>query len=151
MAGGADASRSITSIALRRSTSGRRSSRRSPRSSEPAFEDKPDRGAVSFYRVAAVDRQGVESPPSRIARSQPRVMRRPVVSVLAPTRIEVAWDAHPAADVAGYNVYRGVAWVDTVRKGEPSRLEGQRSRVRRAAGRRGARHHGDSASSTTRR
>lgn len=55
---------------------------------QPAFEDQPPAGAVSFYRVAAIDRQGVESLPSRIVRSQPRMMPAPIVSAMndAPLR-----------------------------------------------------------------
>lgn len=74
-------------------------------------------GAVYHYRVTAVNEAGEESPPSRTARTQPRVVLRPVVSVLAADRIEVSWRAHPDRDVAGYNVYRGLALVDAVRRG----------------------------------
>jgi hypothetical protein len=45
---------------------------------------------------------------------------KPIVSVLATNRIEVNWNAHPAKDIAGYNLYRGVASVKTVKKGEPA-------------------------------
>jgi hypothetical protein len=48
------------------------------------------------------------------------VLLRPVVSVLAVNRVEVRWDKHPAADVAGYNVYRGAAVVRAVKKGTPA-------------------------------
>jgi fibronectin type 3 domain-containing protein len=76
-------------------------------------------GGVYFYAVRAVGRDGGESRNSPRARTQPRVLLRPVVSVLAPDKVEVSWDAHPAADVAGYNVYRGEASVRAVKKGTP--------------------------------
>ena len=76
-------------------------------------------GTVSIYRVTAVDTAGNESRPSQMARTQPRVAVRPVVSVLAADRVEVHWNRHPAPDVVGYNVYRGVVAVDTVRRGTP--------------------------------
>ncbi len=75
-------------------------------------------GTVYQYRVTAVNEGGEESPVSRSARAQPRVLPQPVVSVLAADRVEVSWTGHPGADVAGYNVYRGLALVDTVRRGE---------------------------------
>lgn len=71
-------------------------------------------GRIYFYRVAAGD-----GPPGFSARTQPRVLGRPTVSVLRPDRVEVTWEQHPAPDIAGYNVYRGVVTVATVRKGEP--------------------------------
>src|SRR5262249_41324262 len=42
-----------------------------------------------------------------------------VVSVLAKDQIELSWNRHPAPDIAGYNLYRGVVTVRTVKKGEP--------------------------------
>jgi fibronectin type 3 domain-containing protein len=76
-------------------------------------------GAAYFYTVRAVGRDGRESRNSPRARTQPRVLLRPVVSVLAGGKVEVSWNAHPAADVVGYNVYRGEASVRAVRKGTP--------------------------------
>ena len=70
-------------------------------------------GKVDFYAVRAVGADGRESRDSFMARTQPRVCLKPVVSVAVADRIEIAWNAHPAADVAGYNVYRGVATVAT--------------------------------------
>lgn len=75
---------------------------------------------VFLYRVTAVGQRGVDSRPSRIARAQPRVPRQPVVSVLAADRIKVSWQALPEDDVAGYNLYRGLATVDAVRRGTPA-------------------------------
>jgi hypothetical protein len=82
---------------------------------ETKFEDPSvEAGRIYFYRVSADG-----GPPSFSARTQPRVLLRPIVSVLAADRVEVAWDAHPASDVVGYNIYRGVAGVAAVKKGEP--------------------------------
>jgi hypothetical protein len=86
----------------------------------PAFEDggvAPGREYV--YTVRAVAADGTEGPGSIRARTTPQVLVKPVVSVLAADRVEVNWNVHPAADVAGYNVYRGLVAVRTVRKGEP--------------------------------
>src|SRR5262249_58353590 len=35
-------------------------------------------------------------------------------------KVQVSWNKHPAKDVAGYNVYRGLVAVRTVKKGTPS-------------------------------
>jgi hypothetical protein len=64
-------------------------------------------GKTYFYRVG-----------SGLARTQPRVLLKPTVAVQK-DRVEVGWNAHPAKDVAGYNLYRGVASVATVKKGSP--------------------------------
>jgi hypothetical protein len=66
-------------------------------------------GKTYFYRVGQ----------STSVRTQPRVLVKPVVSVLAPDKIEVGWNSPPARDIAGYNVYRGVVTVQTVKKGSP--------------------------------
>jgi fibronectin type 3 domain-containing protein len=76
-------------------------------------------GAVYFYTVRAVDGDGCESRNSPRARTQPRVLPAPVVSMLAEGKVEVSWKAHSAADVMGYNVYRGEARVRAVKKGTP--------------------------------
>jgi hypothetical protein len=73
----------------------------------------------ALYVVRAVDAKGIESDDSPRAHSAPRVALKPIVSVLAPDRVEVRWNAHPAKDIAGYNLYRGVVTVRTVKKGEP--------------------------------
>lgn len=84
------------------------------------FEDKDlEAGKEYFYSVRAVAADGTEGPASLRARTTPRVFLKPVVSVLAANKVEVAWNPHPARDVAGYNVYRGVVTVKTVKKGEP--------------------------------
>jgi hypothetical protein len=84
------------------------------------FEDQGlEPGKVHFYRVTAVAESGEESAPTGLVRTQPRVFSRPVVSVLARDRVEVTWNRHPAGDVAGYNLYRGVASVRTVKAGSP--------------------------------
>ena len=77
-------------------------------------------GKTYFYTLRSVGSGGAEGRPSFRARTQPRVLLKPVVSVLAADRVEVRWDAHPAGDVVGYNVYRGVALMRTVKKGTPA-------------------------------
>ncbi len=84
------------------------------------FEDRTvSTGKVHCYFVKTIARDGEASAPSFRARTQPRVLLKPVVSVLATNRVEVSWNVHPAKDIVGYHVYRGVAAVKTVRKGEP--------------------------------
>jgi fibronectin type 3 domain-containing protein len=85
------------------------------------FDDNGLRlGQSYWYAVKAVGKDGLNSPMSNRARTQPRVLNQPVVSVLDSNRIEVKWDRHPAADVIGYNLYRGIANVKTVIKGTPA-------------------------------
>jgi fibronectin type 3 domain-containing protein len=86
-----------------------------------SFEDQdPTAGKTYFYTVRAVGTDGSESQPSFRVRTQPRVLLKPVVSVLAADKVEVSWNAHPATDVVGYNVYRGVALMRSVQKGTPA-------------------------------
>jgi hypothetical protein len=77
-------------------------------------------GAVYYYTVRAVGHDGTEGKGSFRARTQPRVLIKPVVSVLAADRVEVTWNAHPAENVAGYNVYRGLVSMRAVTKGTPA-------------------------------
>ena len=70
-------------------------------------------GKVYYYQVRAVGTDDREGRPSNQARTQPRVLGTPVVSVLAANKIEVTWPASPQPDVVGYNVYRGRATVGT--------------------------------------
>ncbi|MCI0457282.1 MAG: fibronectin type III domain-containing protein [Gemmataceae bacterium] len=87
---------------------------------DTTFDDKGLKpGAVHSYKVQALGADGKDSSPSFSARTQPRVLRGPVVSVLAKDRVEVTWNAHPAKDIAGYNVYRGLVSVRTVKSGTP--------------------------------
>ncbi|HZL91171.1 MAG TPA: fibronectin type III domain-containing protein [Pirellulaceae bacterium] len=74
-------------------------------------------GLVYFYVVKSASADGKESPSSLRARTQPRVLVKPVVSVLAHDRVEVTWNDHPASDIVGYNLYRGLVKVRTVKKG----------------------------------
>jgi hypothetical protein len=75
------------------------------------YEDGGLEGGKAYvYRVGG----------SWTARTQPRAPAAPVVSVLGADRVELRWPAHPAKDLAGYNVYRGVASVKTVMKGAPA-------------------------------
>jgi hypothetical protein len=83
----------------------------------PFVDDELAPGKVHHYTVRAIGKDGAESRPSFRARTQPRVLLRPVVSVLAPDRVEVAWNPHPDRDVVGYNLYRGTAVVRAVKKG----------------------------------
>jgi hypothetical protein len=90
----------------------------SPR--EAHFEDPGlASGKTYFYRVAAVGPGGVESPQSVSVRTEPRVLLKPLVSVLAPDKVEIAWNPHPVKDLVGYNLYRGTVSVATVKKGSP--------------------------------
>jgi hypothetical protein len=74
---------------------------------------------VYVYTVRSFTPPVGEGLPSQRARTQPRVLPQPVVSVLAKNKIEVNWQPHPAADVVGYNLYRGVVTVRTVAEGTP--------------------------------
>src|SRR5262249_19346583 len=89
----------------------------SPQPSQTGGEGREREAAL--YMVRAVDDKGIESEDSPRARSAPRVALKPVVSVLARDHIEISWNRHPAKDIAGYNLYRGVVTVRTVKKGEP--------------------------------
>jgi hypothetical protein len=85
------------------------------------FEDKEIIAGKSYsYFVKAIARDGTESAPSFRARTELPVLLKPVVSVLATNRIEIEWKAHPAKDIAGYNLYRGIASLKIVKKGEPA-------------------------------
>jgi hypothetical protein len=77
-------------------------------------------GTVYFYKVRAIGAEGGASHLSFQARTQPRVMAAPVVSVLAPDKVAVTWQRHTATDVIGYNLYRGVAAMRTVKQGTPA-------------------------------
>lgn len=78
------------------------------------------RGGAFLYRIRAVGPGGLESTRGPLLRTRPRVALRPRVSVLAADRIRIDWDVHPAEDVVGYNVYRGVVTVRTVKRGTPA-------------------------------
>ena len=81
-----------------------------------------DKGVQSkrtyHYAIKAIS-DGSESSFSFRARTQPRVLGAPLVSVLAKDRIEVTWEKHPASDIVGYHLYRGIVSVATVKKGVP--------------------------------
>jgi hypothetical protein len=95
--------------------------RRVAEQSGTAFEDAGlEAGKVYAYVVKAVAAGGVVGPASTRAWTRPAVPGQPVVSVLAADRVAVSWDRHPAADVVGYNVYRGIAHVRTVTEGTPT-------------------------------
>lgn len=86
---------------------------------ETEYRDEGLDSRVYVYRVTALGDESEESQPSRTTRTQPRVLSAPTVSVLSASRVELEWTPNPEADVAGYNIYRGVASVDTVRRGAP--------------------------------
>jgi len=77
-------------------------------------------GANYVYTVRAVGADGYESRDSSLVHTRPQVLIKPIVSVLGPDTVEVAWNKHPAPDVIGYNVCRGVVSVRTVKKGTPA-------------------------------
>jgi hypothetical protein len=81
-------------------------------------DDNVAAGERFFYRITAVDEAGRESRPGRLARTKPRAPAAPVVSVMTADRVQIDWSEHPQ-DVVGYNLYRGLAKVDTVLRGEP--------------------------------
>lgn len=84
-----------------------------------AYVDKDIQpGQIYHYAVRAIG-EDAESNLSFRARTQPRVLAAPVVSVLAKDRQRVTWDKHPTSDIVGYNLYRGIVAVATVTKGEP--------------------------------
>jgi len=82
-------------------------------------DDKIGPKQPAIYMVRAVDEQRIESADSHRVRSEPRAALKPVVSVLAKDRIEITWNGHPAKDIVGYNLYRGLVTVRTGTKGEP--------------------------------
>jgi hypothetical protein len=88
---------------------------------QTAYDDRAAAPGHSYtYTVRAVGADGSEGLPGGRARSEPRVAVRPVVSVMGTDRVEVSWNAHPAADIVGYNLYRGVVAPRTVTKGTPA-------------------------------
>jgi hypothetical protein len=90
------------------------------RSEKPLFvHDTLDSKHLDYYVVRAVDAKGSESDDSARARLAPRVALKPVVAVVGKDQVELSWHAHPAKDIAGYNLYRGVVTVRTIKKGEP--------------------------------
>jgi hypothetical protein len=87
----------------------------------PEFRDVGlESGKTYFYRVSSVDADGQEGRSGRIVRTQPRVPGAPVVSVIDARHVELTWQPHSAEDVVGYDVFRGVATVQPVRRGTPA-------------------------------
>jgi hypothetical protein len=86
-----------------------------------SFEDRNlAKGADFLYQIRTVGKDGAIGPPGIRLHTQPRVLLKPVVSVLTPSKVEVSWNAHPAKDVFGYNVYRGKAVMRSVKQGKPA-------------------------------
>lgn len=69
-------------------------------------------GTIYYYRIAPVI-SGSEGRKSSFARSQPRVMNAPLVEAMPDYTVDISWDAHTDSDIAGYNLYRGVATIHT--------------------------------------
>ena len=84
-----------------------------------SFPPISDQAPAANQPPGAVTAGKAEGADSCRVRTMPRVPAQPVVSVFAADQIEVSWPKHPATDVAGYNVYRGLVSVRTVSKGEP--------------------------------
>ncbi len=88
---------------------------------EPTFEDKELEAATTYaYVVKVVDADGTTGAASSRAHTRPQVLTQPIVSIVAKDKVAVSWGRHPADDVVGYNVYRGVVHVRTVAEGTPS-------------------------------
>jgi hypothetical protein len=87
---------------------------------QTTFEDTAiTAGSACYYSVRGLAAAGLPSERSQHARSQPAVPPAPIVSVRAKNRIEIQWKPNAAADITGYNIYRGVATVKAIVKGEP--------------------------------
>jgi hypothetical protein len=85
------------------------------------FEDlNLAKGANFLYQIRTLTKDGSMSRPTVRLHTQPRVLLKPVASVLTRTKVEVSWSVHPAADVVGYNVYRGKAVMRSVKQGKPA-------------------------------
>jgi hypothetical protein len=63
-----------------------------------------------FYQVRGVGKDGSESEPGPLVRTQPRVVEDMVVSVVKAKEVRLRWKP-PAADVVGYHVERAVVEV----------------------------------------
>jgi fibronectin type 3 domain-containing protein len=80
---------------------------------QPTYQDNGlNPRQVYFYTIRSLA-DGVESKNSIQARTQPRVPPAPTVSVLSSTQVQLTWPFNPTKDIAGYNVYRGLATVAT--------------------------------------
>lgn len=79
----------------------------------PSYDDTDvTPGTMYYYRITSID-NGVESRQSFFARSQPRVMAAPIVSARGDYDVDIRWTAHSGPDIAGYNIYRGIATIHT--------------------------------------
>ena len=67
---------------------------------------KPYRYAVYAYRVAAVNRLGVESGPSPLAFTYPSAVQHVFAKEEGKERTRLKWRANPERGIAGYLVYR---------------------------------------------
>lgn len=81
--------------------------------SSPSYQDlNVTHGTIYYYRYAPVI-GGLETKQSFFGRTQPRVMKAPVVSARNDFGVDISWTPHSAPDVIGYNLYRGTAAVHT--------------------------------------
>jgi hypothetical protein len=69
-------------------------------------------GTIYYYRYAPII-GGVEGRQSFFGRTQPKVMKAPVVSARNDYGADIEWTTHSAPDIAGYNLYRGLVTVHT--------------------------------------
>jgi hypothetical protein len=81
------------------------------------IDDAVAAGKSYLYKVTAVA-GAAESAQSISARTQPRAALQPVVSVISAKQVDIAWAAHPAKDVIGYNVCRSPAVIRTTTQGK---------------------------------
>ncbi len=75
-------------------------------------DDSVTPGTIYYYRYAPVI-SGTEGRQSFFGRTQPRVMKAPIVSARSDYKVDISWPAHSASDIAGYNLYRGIVTVHT--------------------------------------
>jgi hypothetical protein len=74
---------------------------------------KPREQQIWTYRYAEAKADAKATPPPPTSRTQPRLVEDTVVSVLAPTRVELNWTAPDDQTITGYYVERAVVDVWT--------------------------------------
>ena len=74
---------------------------------------KPREQQIWTYRYAEAKADATATPPPPKPRTQPRLVEDAVVSVLAPTRVELNWTAPDDQTITGYHVERAVVDVWT--------------------------------------
>ncbi|MCI0458498.1 MAG: kelch repeat-containing protein [Gemmataceae bacterium] len=78
-------------------------------------------GAIHFYYVRALGRDGAPGRPSLKVRTQPRTVEDVTVSVLAPREVSLTWPAPAGRDIVGYHIER--APVDVFSEAQVVRLK----------------------------